>query len=55
MKAGEEFTRENVRSIRPGHGLLPKFIDEVLGSAATIDMAKGTPLKMEHILKKLNK
>jgi hypothetical protein len=32
-----------------------KFIDEVLGSDATIDMAKGTPLKMEHILKKLNK
>jgi pseudaminic acid synthase len=55
MKVGEEFTRENVRSIRPGHGLLPKFIDEVLGSAATIDMSKGTPLKMENILKKLNK
>lgn len=53
--AGEEFTRKNVRSIRPGHGLLPKFIDEVLGNAATIDIAKGTPLKMEHILKKLNK
>ena len=55
MKAGEEFTRENVRSIRPGHGLLPKFIDEVLGSVATIDIPKGAPLKKEHILKKLNK
>lgn len=55
LKAGEEFTHENVRSIRPGHGMPPKMIDEVLGSAATIDMAKGTPLQMEHILKKPNK
>ena len=55
MQAGEEFTRENVRSIRPGHGIPPKFIDEVIGTVATIDIAKGTPLKMEHILKKLNK
>jgi hypothetical protein len=35
--------------------LLPKFTDKVSGSEATIDIAKGTPLKMEHILKKLNK
>lgn len=55
LKAGEEFTHENVRSIRPGHGMPPKMIDEVLGSAATIDMAKGTPLQMEHIFKKPNK
>ena len=55
LKAGEEFTHENVRSIRPGHGMPPKMIDEVLGSAATIDMAKGTPLQMEHISKKPNK
>ena len=55
MQAGEEFTRENVRSIRPGHGLPVKFIDEVLGCAATICIAKGTPIKIEHILKKINK
>jgi pseudaminic acid synthase len=48
MKAGEKFTSENVRSIRPGHGLPPKIIDEILGRTATIDIAKGTPLKMEH-------
>jgi pseudaminic acid synthase len=52
-KAGEEFTRENVRSIRPGSGLPPKFMNEVLGSLATIDMVKGMPLKLEHISRKL--
>lgn len=55
MKAGDEFTVENVRSIRPGHGMPPKMINEVLGSAANIDISKGTPLKMEHILKKPTK
>jgi pseudaminic acid synthase len=44
MKAGEKFTRENIRSIRPANGLPPKYLDEVLGRAAACDIASGTPL-----------
>ena len=47
--SGETFTDENVRSIRPGYGLHPKYLSEVLGKAATMDMKKGTPLKWEFI------
>jgi pseudaminic acid synthase len=44
IKKGEEFTKENVKSIRPGCGLHPKFIKEVLGKDAKIDLKKGTPM-----------
>jgi N-acetylneuraminate synthase len=44
MKAGEVFTEENVRSIRPGHGLHPRYLKEVLGRRATQDISAGTPL-----------
>ena len=41
---GERFTHFNVRSIRPGLGLKPKHLDEVLGCRATRDLAFGEPL-----------
>ena len=44
VKAGEPLTSDNVRSIRPSGGLLPKFLGEVLGRRAIRDIAKGTPL-----------
>jgi N-acetylneuraminate synthase len=49
MKAGEEFTRENVRSIRPGHGLPVKELDRVLGRKAASNLDRGTPLAEDHI------
>ena len=49
MKVGEEFTRENVRSIRPGHGLPVKELDRVLGRKATENLERGTPLSEKHI------
>ena len=44
IKAGEFFTPENVRSIRPAHGLAPKHLPEILGRRAAVDLPKGTPL-----------
>ena len=44
VKAGEKLTPENVRAIRPGYGIAPKFYDEVMGMTAKRDIARGTPL-----------
>lgn len=49
VKAGEMLTQENVRSIRPGLGLAPKFLDEVLGRHAAVDLVRGTPLAWDLI------
>jgi sialic acid synthase SpsE len=45
MKAGEEFTARNLRSIRPGYGLPPKHLGEILGRRAKRDLSRGTPLQ----------
>jgi len=50
IKSGETFTEANVRSIRPGYGLHPKYFMEVLGKKALQDIEKGTPLSMSLIL-----
>ena len=44
MKVGDVFTKENVRSIRPGNGLAPKYYFDVLGKKALVDLICGTPL-----------
>lgn len=44
IKEGEIFTSEHVRSIRPGNGILPKYLDDVLGKKAKKDITFGTPL-----------
>ncbi len=44
VKAGEVFTADNIRSIRPGYGLAPKYLKEVLGRRAVRNVAKGEPL-----------
>jgi pseudaminic acid synthase len=43
IQAGEVFTMNNVRSIRPADGLPPKFLNEVLGSKTAVDPKRGTP------------
>ena len=47
MKKGEIFTEENVRSIRPGYGLHPKYLKDILGRRARRDIEKGTPLSWD--------
>lgn len=49
IKAGEAFTKENVRIVRPGFGLPPACIDEVLGKRAACDIVFGTPLSFDMI------
>tara|TARA_A100000171_G_scaffold52492_1_gene71085 strand:+ start:4967 stop:6007 length:1041 start_codon:yes stop_codon:yes gene_type:complete len=49
VKAGEEITADNVRSIRPGYGMHPKFYSDVLGKRFKSDIARGTPLLLGHI------
>lgn len=47
LKAGDTLTPENVRAIRPGLGLPPKFYEEVLGRRAKRDIARGTALSWD--------
>jgi len=44
MKAGEQFSLDNVRAIRPGNGLPPKYISKILGKTTKKDIGAGTPL-----------
>lgn len=49
MKAGDIFTPENVRSVRPGFGLHTQYYDEILGKKITRDAQLGTPLSWNMI------
>ena len=49
VKAGEPFTTQNIRSIRPGHGLHTRHLAEVLGKKATREVKRGMPLSWELI------
>jgi pseudaminic acid synthase len=44
IKKGDTFTRDNIRVIRPGYGLAPKYFDWAIGKTAQQDIKKGTPL-----------
>lgn len=44
VQAGEPFTKENLRSIRPGYGLAPKHLDAILGKRALCDISRGTAM-----------
>jgi pseudaminic acid synthase len=47
MKKGDVFTKENIRSIRPGHGMHPKDYNKILGKQIITNVNKGTPLTLE--------
>ena len=49
IKAGEKFTEDNVRSIRPGYGISPKHINEILSRVARYDIDRGTPLSWNQV------
>lgn len=49
LQAGEIFTKENVRSIRPGHGLHPRHLHDIIGRRAARDLQHGTPLTWDMV------
>ncbi|MDB2674887.1 pseudaminic acid synthase [Flavobacteriaceae bacterium] len=49
VKVGDTITKENIRSIRPGYGLHPKYYDEILGKKFSEDVQRGQPLSLKMI------
>ena len=49
MKKNEVITEENVHSIRPGFGLHPKYLNEILGKKVNKDLKKGTPFELNFV------
>ncbi len=49
IKNGESFTEVNIKSIRPGFGMHPKYLKDILGKKAKKDIKKGTPLNWDLI------
>jgi len=50
VKAGELFTKANLKVIRPGDGLEPRFYENLLGLPSKKDLQKGTPLHLKDIM-----
>jgi N-acetylneuraminate synthase len=49
VKAGEVLTRENLRVVRPGHGLAPKYYEMLLGRRVKRDLAMGAPMDWSYL------
>jgi len=49
VKAGDVITEKNVRSVRPGYGLHPKYLNQILGKKVNRDLKKGTRLVLDYI------
>lgn len=49
IKKGETFSEDNIRVIRPGYGMKPKYWNEVIGKTALCDVERGTPVWSEMI------
>jgi len=49
ISAGELFSSENLQVVRPSDGLLPRYLDVLLGRTAKMDIKRGTPLSWSHV------
>lgn len=49
LKRGEKLTNKNIRSVRPGFGLPPKYLPDILGKKSRVAIKKGTPISWELI------
>ena len=50
ISAGEEFSLENLRIVRPGHGAPPWLLEQLVGRVARRDYTAGTALSMDQLL-----
>ncbi len=50
IKSGEMFTKENLKIVRPGFGLEPKYFDKVINKYAKKDYTVGTPITLEDLI-----
>lgn len=53
IKQGEVFTKENIRSVRPGYGVHTKYYDEIMGKHAARDLEFAEPLHMDDVKEKI--
>lgn len=49
MKAGDVITEDCVRSVRPGFGIAPKYLDQIIAKQIRCDVQENTPVRFEHI------
>ena len=49
VKKGDEITKDNVKSIRPGFGIHPKYLPELIGKKFKKDIERGTPMNLDYI------
>lgn len=49
IKAGDTFTTDNIKSVRPSLGLHPRYLEKIIGTKALCDIEFGTPLSQEHL------
>ena len=54
IKKGETFTKDNIRVVRPGYGLAPKYFNKILNKKSSYNISKNEPLKSV-LLKKIGK
>ncbi len=50
IKAGEIFTKDNIRVIRPGYGLHSKYYEDLIGKTAKLDLKRGKPLSFDDLV-----
>ena len=51
LKKGHIISEDDIKSIRPGFGISPKFFDEIIGKKVSKDIEHGTPVKFESLIK----
>lgn len=51
LEAGETITEEHVKSVRPGYGIAPKYLHEILDKEVLVSVKYGTAVRWEHIKK----
>lgn len=49
LKAGEVITKEDVKSVRPGYGLAPKYLDQILGRKVKVDIVSNTAVSLDFL------